>query len=97
MKIAIDHDHDNYIITQEFNRLTSENFTVRLKQANLASKSDIANFIKKADFNIKLKDVTSSKNESNELLKNVKGISTKGLTKDLISKVSILNEENIFL
>ena len=50
MKIAIDHDHDNYIITQEFDRLTSENFTVRLKQANLASKSDIANFIKKTNF-----------------------------------------------
>ena len=27
--------------------MTSENFTVRLKQANLASKSDIVNFIKK--------------------------------------------------
>ena len=33
-----------YITTQEFNKLTSENFAVRLKQANLASKNDIANF-----------------------------------------------------
>ena len=33
--------------------LTSEDFTARLAQANLASKSDIANFIKK-DFNDKL-------------------------------------------
>ena len=26
-----DHDHDKYIATQEFNRLTSENFTSRLR------------------------------------------------------------------
>ena len=31
-----------YIIAQEFNKLTAENFTARLKQANLASKIDIA-------------------------------------------------------
>ena len=30
--------------------LTSANFTARLAQANLASKSDIANFVKKPDF-----------------------------------------------
>ena len=29
-----DHDHDKYIITPEFNKLTEENFTARLKQAN---------------------------------------------------------------
>ena len=42
-----DHDHDKYIATQEFNRLTSENFTTRLKEANLAKKNDIANFVKR--------------------------------------------------
>ena len=32
------HDHSNkYITTPEFNKLTSENFAARLKQANLAS------------------------------------------------------------
>ena len=36
---------------QEFNRLTSENFTARLAKANLASKSDITNFVKKTDLN----------------------------------------------
>ena len=46
-KITTDHDHDKYITTQEFNKLTSENFNTRLAQANLASKSDIANFIKR--------------------------------------------------
>ena len=45
-KIATDHDHDKYIIAQGFNKLTSENFTARLSQANLASTSDIANFVK---------------------------------------------------
>ena len=37
-KITTDHDHDKYITTQEFNKLTLEKFTARLKQANLASK-----------------------------------------------------------
>ena len=31
-------------------KLTSEDFTARLKQANLASKNDIANFVKKDKF-----------------------------------------------
>ena len=33
-----DHDHDKYITTQGFNKLTSEDFTVRLAQTNLARK-----------------------------------------------------------
>ena len=37
----------NYITNQEFKKFTAENFTGRLAQANLASKSDIANFVKK--------------------------------------------------
>ena len=38
-------DHGNkYITTQEFNRLTAENFAARLKQANLATKAEIADF-----------------------------------------------------
>ena len=44
-KITTDRVHDKYIITREFHKLTSEHFAVRLVQANLASKSDIANFI----------------------------------------------------
>ena len=46
-KKITNHDHDKYITTQEFNKLTSDNFTARLAQANLASKNDIANFIKR--------------------------------------------------
>ena len=41
-KITANHDRDKYITTQEFNKLTSESFTARLAQANLAGKSDIA-------------------------------------------------------
>ena len=44
-KITTDYDHDKYITTQEFNNLTSENATAKLKQADLASKSDFANFV----------------------------------------------------
>ena len=96
-KITTDHDHDKYITTQELNKLTSENLNARLKQANLASKNDIANFIKKADFDDKLKNITSNKNELNKLSKKKnKAISTKGLTTDLINKFSILNGAKYF-
>ena len=72
------HDHVKCITTQEFNikklnSFTSENFASRLASANLAIKNDIANFVKKADFDDKLKDlnekVTSNKTK-NVLLEN---------------------------
>ena len=71
-------------------KLTSKNFDVRFKQANLARNSDIVNFAKKTDFDNKLKDVASNKNELNELSKKVKAIARKGLTKDFPDKFSIL-------
>ena len=43
-------NHDKYITTQEFYKLALEHFTARLKQANLASKIDIASFVNKRDF-----------------------------------------------
>ena len=49
-----DHDDAKYVPTQEFNKLTADNFTARLIQANLASKNDIANFVNKTDFDSKL-------------------------------------------
>ena len=90
-KKIINHDHDKYITTSEVNKFTVEIFDLRLKRTNLGSKSNIANFVKKTDFDKKLKDVTLNKNELNELSKKVKAISTKGLTKDLIDQFSILN------
>ena len=46
-KKVADHNHDKCITTPEFNKFTGEIFTLRLKWANLASKSDIANMINK--------------------------------------------------
>ena len=54
-KITTDHDHDKYITTQEFDKLAAESFTATLAQANLASKNDIANFVKRQILVIKLK------------------------------------------
>ena len=35
-KKKVDHDHDKYLTTPEFNKLTAENFAPRLAQANLS-------------------------------------------------------------
>ena len=67
-------NHDKYITTPEFNKLTSENFAARLKQKNLPSKSDIANFVNKTDFNNKLKDVTANKNDLKNYQKRLSNI-----------------------
>ena len=67
-----------------------------MKRASLTSTSDIANFVNNADFDNKVKDVTSNKNELSEPSKNVKAISTKRLTKNLINKFSILNRAKYF-
>ena len=54
-KKITDHSHDKYITTQKFNQLMSDNFAASLTKANLASKNDIADFVKKTDFDEKLK------------------------------------------
>ena len=97
-KIDIDHDHDKYITTKEFNQLTSKHFTARLKQTNLATKSDIANSVKKTDFDDKLKRcfVTSNKNELDELSKRIKANSKNRLIKDQIHTFNIVNGEKHF-
>ena len=68
IEINITSDHSKYITTQEFTLLTSENFAARLKQANLACKTDIpdiTDFVKKTYFDNKLirlnKIITSNK------------------------------------
>ena len=79
--------------------LKSECFTVGLAKANLAGKNDIANFVKTGVDNT-LKNVTSIKNELNELSKKVKAISKKKKkkekSKDFMNKFSILNEAKYF-
>ena len=39
-KKITDHDHDGYITTSVFNKLTTENFKARLAQADLVTKTD---------------------------------------------------------
>ena len=53
-KNTTDHNHNRYITTPEFNKLTSEIFLARLKQANSASKSDVSNFVNTTDFDNEL-------------------------------------------
>ena len=74
-KTNIDHDHDKYITTQEFKKLTSKCFTTGLEQTNWASKNDIANLAKQQILIINLKLLYQRKLE-----KKIKAISTKGLT-----------------
>ena len=51
--------HSKYITTLEFNKLTAETFTARLAEANLASKNDISDFLKKKNFDDKLKTLNN--------------------------------------
>ena len=48
-KKKTDHDHDKYITTPEFNKLTAENFAARLSQANLVTKTDFYDKLKNRD------------------------------------------------
>ena len=59
-------NHDDYIITPEFNRLTAENFTAWLTQANLVNKTDFDNN-KLININ---KKITSNKTKYVEAEKN---------------------------
>ena len=59
-------NHDDYITTPEFNRLTAENFTALLTQANLVNKTDFDNN-KLININ---KKITSNKTKYVEAEKN---------------------------
>ena len=58
-------DHAKYITTQEFNKITTKNFNVSLKQTNLVRINDFDN--KLISFNRK---ITSNKTKYLEVLKN---------------------------
>ena len=55
-KKCTDHNHNKYITTPKFNKLTAENFVARLKQANLVTKTDFDDELKNST-----KKVTSNK------------------------------------
>ena len=59
-------NHDDYITTPEFNRLTAENFTAWLTQTNLVNKTDFDNN-KLININ---KKITSNKTKYVEAEKN---------------------------
>ena len=42
-----DHNHDEYITTSEFNKLSAENFNEKLKQENLVAKTDLHTKVKR--------------------------------------------------
>ena len=53
-KKITDHDHSNkHITTQEFNKLTVENFAARSAEAKLITKPDIPDFVKTTNFDDK--------------------------------------------
>ena len=64
--------HAKYITTPEFNKLKEENFTTRLKQANLVNKTDFDN--KLTSFN---KRITSNKTKHLEFQKKLNSLITK--------------------
>ena len=81
-------EHSKYIPTPEFNKVTAANF--------VASNNDFVNFVKKIDFDDKLKSLNKIKhvlveNDSNELAEKAKVISAKGLKKNLMNKYGVLN------
>ena len=51
-KEILHHNHDKYITTQKFNKLTADNFAVRL-----VVKLDISDFVEKTDFDDKVKNL----------------------------------------
>ena len=45
-KKLTDHNHDKYITTPEFNKLTAEDFDARVSRANLVTKTDFDDKLK---------------------------------------------------
>ena len=62
-KKVTDHDHDKYITTSEFNKLTAENFATRLAQVNLIIKEDFDNRLMSLN-----RKINSNKTKQNMLL-----------------------------
>ena len=85
-----DHNHDKYITTPEFNKLTAENFAVKLKQANLVTKADF-------DDKLNIHNQKINSNKTNHLLvenqlKNCKHsiqfiLEEKVITKKMVHKI----------
>ena len=71
LKKITGHVHsNNYSTTQEFNKSTAENLATRLIKTNLARRNDVPNFVKKTDFDDKLKNLNkkTTLNETKHVL-----------------------------
>ena len=77
----------NILLTQEFNKLMTDSFAARLKQANLATNADIDDSIEKTDFDDKLKNL-SKKVTSNK----TKHVEVENKLTDLTKKVALISE-----
>ena len=55
------HNHGKYITTEEFNKLTADNFAPRIAQAKIATKDDIADLAKETNFDNKLINLNKNK------------------------------------
>ena len=74
------------LVKKTDHKWTSDNFRATLKQVNLASKNDIADFVKKPDFNDKMKN-----------LNKIKHIEVKTKLDDLQSMTKIIETHYIFI
>ena len=81
-------------ITQEFNRLTAEKFTARLRLANLATKVDIDDLVEKVNFDDKLKSlnkkVTSNKTKHVEAEEKITDLTKKD--EEILEKFFLLGK-----
>ena len=64
-------NHDKYVTTPEFNKLRAENFTARLKEANLVTKSDFDEKLR-----ILNRKITSSKTKYLEVQRKLNSLIT---------------------
>ena len=57
MQKITDPDHDKNITTQEFNKLTSAKFWCKINKSKYSKQNNIADFIKKTDFDDRAKEI----------------------------------------
>ena len=87
-KKIFDHNYHKYITTGKFNKLMADNFAARLKQASLATKTDIDDFVEKTGFDGKLKN-----SNKNIISNKTKHIDIEKKLTDLTKKVAQISEK----
>ena len=81
IKKKLDYAHSKYITTEEFDKLAADNIAARLAPANLATKTDVVDFVKETDFDNNLKNINekviSNKAKHLEAKKKLTGLTNK--------------------